>query len=360
VEERERACDEAVLSLGSEPHDYAEGILSVYKTYLESPLLCVSGVSGSNLKKRLQAILAGHVPNCLNLPKKVALTAAGFITLSAPIVVGLMSAPAIHAQSPTGGAPKFEEASIRLCADGEDPRKSDGDSPENFHVACQSVTNLIQEAYVFFANGQVNIGSSASITGGPSWTNADRYEIEAKAERPQNLPTKNGPMLQALLEDRFKLKIHRDTRDVPVFALIVAEGEPKLQPFQERSCIPPDFNHPPSPERPFPLVCGMTRVADTGFDAPGVTMARFCGLLTTSVPLGRNVIDKTGIAGTFNIHLDLSAADLGYKVPGAQTDPALILAGLNHALDSLGLKLEATNGPNEFIVIDSVERPSDQ
>jgi uncharacterized protein (TIGR03435 family) len=265
----------------------------------------------------------------------------------------------MRAQSLPGDAPTFEEASIRLCADGEDPRKSDGDSPENFHVACQSVTNLIQEAYVFFANGQVNIGSSASITGGPPWTNTDRYEIDAKTERPRSLPTKNGPMLQALLEDRFKLKIHRETREVPVFALTVAEGGPKLQPFQEGSCIPPDFNHPPPPDQPIPLVCGMTRVVDTGFDAPGVTMAKFCGLLSTSVPLRRTVIDKTGIVGTFSIHLDLSAADL-YGLPGARTDPALILAGLNHALYSLGLKLEATNGPNEFIVINSVERPSDQ
>src|SRR5207249_5075322 len=58
VEERERACDEAVLSLGSEPHDYAEAILKVCSQYVESPLACTSGVSGSDLKKRIQAILA--------------------------------------------------------------------------------------------------------------------------------------------------------------------------------------------------------------------------------------------------------------------------------------------------------------
>ena len=66
LEERERACDEAVLSLGSEPHDYAEGILNVCKSYVESPLSFVSGVTGSNLKKRIQAILAGRVAADLN------------------------------------------------------------------------------------------------------------------------------------------------------------------------------------------------------------------------------------------------------------------------------------------------------
>src|ERR1700732_3432129 len=71
VQERERACDETVLSLGNEAHDYAEGILNVCKSYIESPLACVSGVTGSDLKKRLQAILTGRVPGGLNFGRKL-------------------------------------------------------------------------------------------------------------------------------------------------------------------------------------------------------------------------------------------------------------------------------------------------
>lgn len=71
VEERERACDEAVLSLGNQPHDYAEGILNVCKNYLESPLSCVSGVTGANLKTRIQAILTGGRSRRLELCKKI-------------------------------------------------------------------------------------------------------------------------------------------------------------------------------------------------------------------------------------------------------------------------------------------------
>ena len=77
VEERERACDEEVLSLGNEPQVYAEGILNVCKLYLESPLRCVSGVTGSDLKKRIQAILTGRVAGELNFAKRVALAACG-------------------------------------------------------------------------------------------------------------------------------------------------------------------------------------------------------------------------------------------------------------------------------------------
>jgi len=93
VEERERACDEAVVSLGNEPHDYAEGILNVCKSYLESPLACVAGVTGSDLKKRIQAILTGRIARDLTFAKKLTLAAAGITALSTPIAVGMMSAP---------------------------------------------------------------------------------------------------------------------------------------------------------------------------------------------------------------------------------------------------------------------------
>ena len=77
VAERERACDEEVVQLGNEPRDYAEGILNVSKLYVESPLVCVSGVTGDDLKKRIQAILAGRVAGDLSFAKKAALAVAG-------------------------------------------------------------------------------------------------------------------------------------------------------------------------------------------------------------------------------------------------------------------------------------------
>jgi uncharacterized protein (TIGR03435 family) len=99
VEERERACDEEVLRLGSERRAYAEGILEVCKLYVESSLVCVSGVGGSNLKKRIAAIMSNRIGVRLSLAKKVILSAAGTLAFTVPLGVGIMNAPAIRAQS---------------------------------------------------------------------------------------------------------------------------------------------------------------------------------------------------------------------------------------------------------------------
>jgi CheY-like chemotaxis protein len=107
IDERERACDEEVLLLGCNPQVYAEGILNVCKLYVESPLECVSGVTGSDLKKRIEAIMTNRIVLRLNFVKKVALVAAGMAAVAAPIVVGMMNPPSIRAQSQT---PKLEVA----------------------------------------------------------------------------------------------------------------------------------------------------------------------------------------------------------------------------------------------------------
>jgi RND family efflux transporter MFP subunit len=97
--ERERASDEAVLQLGNAPHEYAEGILNICKSYVESPLRCVTGATGSDLRKRIQAILGGRVARNLNFAKKAALAVAGIIAVAAPVLVGILNAPFIRAQS---------------------------------------------------------------------------------------------------------------------------------------------------------------------------------------------------------------------------------------------------------------------
>jgi beta-lactamase regulating signal transducer with metallopeptidase domain len=99
VEEREGACDEAVLSLGSEPRVYAEAILNVCKLYVESPLVCVSGVTGSNIKKRIEAIMTNRIVFRLNFGRKLALAVAGLAALTVPILVGMLNAPIVLGQS---------------------------------------------------------------------------------------------------------------------------------------------------------------------------------------------------------------------------------------------------------------------
>jgi uncharacterized protein (TIGR03435 family) len=158
-------------------------------------------------------------------------------------------------------------------------------------------------------------------------------------------------MMQALLEDRFKLRIHRATREVPVFELTVANGGPKLQPAKEGSCR---------------LVSGTTGfVIPTGAMSCAMQNARggivtvaaqaaslgefseLLGLHPAAAGLGRPVVDKTGIAGHFDFHLEYGRRD----VPA---NPSIFTA----LQQQLGLKLEPAKGPREFLVIDSVQQPS--
>ncbi|MGH9663822.1 MAG: M56 family metallopeptidase, partial [Bryobacteraceae bacterium] len=99
IEERERACDEEVLRLGNEPGVYAESILKTCQYYLESPLVCISGVTGSDLKKRVVRIMTQRAAHGLDFGRKLLLGAAGLAALAGPIVFGLMNAPPSRAQS---------------------------------------------------------------------------------------------------------------------------------------------------------------------------------------------------------------------------------------------------------------------
>jgi beta-lactamase regulating signal transducer with metallopeptidase domain len=110
VEERERACDEAVLTMGREPRTYADAILTVCKLYVESPIACVSGVTGANLKRRIEAIMINRTGQGLNRARKLLLAAAGIAALAGPVAVGVVvsvgNAPLVQAHpSPAAAAP---------------------------------------------------------------------------------------------------------------------------------------------------------------------------------------------------------------------------------------------------------------
>ncbi len=99
VEERERACDEEVLRMGNEPRVYAEGILNVCKLYAESPLTCVSGVTGSNLRKRIEAIMNNRIGVRMNLAMKVTLAVVGMVAVASPILIEGTDVCAAHSGS---------------------------------------------------------------------------------------------------------------------------------------------------------------------------------------------------------------------------------------------------------------------
>jgi uncharacterized protein (TIGR03435 family) len=374
VDERERACDEEVLSQGNAADVYADAILNVCKIYVESPLACVSGVSGASIRRRIEAILSNRKTLRLNKAKKFLLAGAGVMALTGPIAIGLVHAPVIHAQP---GSPKFEVASVKACAGGPDAGSRGGGarlvaSSGRLYAECQTLATLIRYAYLSYTYGETEshrLVVSQEFRGIPGWGNSDRYTIEATGTGAETREQILGPMLRALLEDRFKLQIHRETKAVPIYDLTVAKGGPKLQPAREGSCAPRDPNAPlmmPGPG--VTRVCGMFYKSSTGEgrDSPGQTMAGLCRQL--SAFLDRDVIDKTGIAGRFDLQIDadrayLPAADS--QPPGdgmpfmPEIDDEATAKAFQRALPKIGLKLEPAKGAGVVLVIDHVERPTE-
>lgn len=308
------------------------------------------------------------VSNCPVLGFNLArtLTVSGIAALILPVAVGIVDAPSLRAQSArpaSAPTPKFEVASIRPCKEEPGQRSGGGNSsPGRLNVKCASLKGLINQAYLLFASGQFRVGLPPPIEGGPAWINSEHYEINARAESSVSLDMMNGPMLQALLEDRFKLRLHRETRDVPVYALTVAKSGLRLQPFKEGSCTPVDrtqfapFSAPPTPDQILKNchARGTREGPNLKVEAQGMTIDEFAKIFLDTHALGRPVIDKTGIAGRFDFHLEY-APDSGVPSDDPAGGPSIFTA----LQEQLGLKLESAKGPGEFLVIDYVEKPSE-
>ena len=153
-------------------------------------------------------------------------------------------------------------------------------------------------------------------------------------------------MLQSLLEDRFKLIVRRETRELPVYELTVAKGGAKLR---AGACNTRDPNSPPSRQRPSD--CGFSVMDNNTIKATQIDMERFIPMLTFWVR--RTVLDRTGFKGTFDVDLKWNP-DEATATPTADTAPSIFTA-----IQELGLKLESARGPVEVLVIDSVQRPSE-
>lgn len=279
--------------------------------------------------------------------------------------------PLLCAQAP---ARKFEVVSVKPCADGNQPQSISAASPGRLVVNCVAPMALIAQAYVTYASGSMNLLGErlVPIEKAPAWAQSERFTIEAKAQGTPSAGAMRGPMLAALLEDRFQLKIHSEMREGPVYDLAVAKGGPKLEASKEGSCIAFDFDHPPAitPGKPPGPICKLARITADAYDLRHVTLAEFGVDLARG--LGRDVIDKTGIPGVFDIHVDLQGrGNLLFSAPpppppgGAAlppappkpVDPQDVFSTLQSIVQKLGLKLESGRGPSRFLVIDHVERP---
>jgi bla regulator protein BlaR1 len=379
VEERERACDEEVLRTAIDPQDYAEGIVNVCRLYLEAPLVCISGVTGADLKQRVEAIMANRSASRLNFGRKLLLATAGIIAVAGPVTLGILTASRIHAQAKTAApVPKFDVASIRPCENNDPvPGVRSGAiyaTPNRLHVRCVSLGFLIQAAYVTFGSY-----GYAEVSGGPAWMHSDQFNIEAKTTGNPSARTIQGPMLQALLEDRFKLRIRREIREVPVYNLNVSKGGFKLQPMKAGSCVDFDFLNADSNARADlkATIASLEKSCNRGgfsmrlnpakaefhgmtLDTVATSLSRPASGLGPKGPgLGRPVINKTGITGVFDFEFEFSP-EQAVETPGdAPSEPSGAPSIFTALEKAAGLKLDRAKGPGTFFVIEAAERPSE-
>src|SRR6266513_1143090 len=365
VEERERACDEEVLELGNERQVYAESILKVCEFCVGSPLACVSGVTGADLKKRIFRIMTERRAPDLGLSRKLLLGAAGFVAVVVPIVFGLLHATPSRGASQDAAASTlgYEVALIK-------PNKSANNmvrlkfSPNGFDGTNVTLQVLVKDAYGVEDN---------QISGGPSWFNSDRYDINAKmdsgtADALHKLNEDQGRlvrqhMLQALLGDCFKLTVRHETKELSVYALIAAKSGPKLHEAKPGDTYPDGMKGPDGVGRPGFML--RERGEITG---QGIPMTALAELLTQQ--LDRSVVDKTGLTGIYDFKLQwtpdesqgamFKGPEPGPQTPTSTSSPDSSGPSVFTAIqEQLGLRLESQKGPVEVLVIDHVEKPSE-
>lgn len=279
------------------------------------------------------------------------MTIAGRWALAIPVAICVsivQQTAMIRAQSPAAEVPKWEVASVRRCnnnqADAEHGPSPLATSAERIRLSCFDLAYLIRDAYVVYAGGRFNGNNyPVSIEQLPGWSNSERYTVEAKAEGSPGHAMMMGPMLQALLADRFALRLHSETRDEPVYILAVGKGGFKLPPFQG-NCTPV------SPV--FPDAAAIQNRCPT---PPVMSLDTFAWLLERPQLrlLDAPVINKTGIAGYFQFDWEPFRTLNPRVVP-----PDQIMASVLTAVEDLGLKLERTRKPRPHLVVDHVERPS--
>jgi uncharacterized protein (TIGR03435 family) len=267
--------------------------------------------------------------------------------------------------------PEFEVASIRLNTDGGPYVFNGMKSLGTFASENQTLRNLIQEAYGLTSGQHYFLpylkapGQGVPILGGPSWLGDDRWNITAKwnaapagspvtLELLQAARSQMDQMLRTLLEQRFQLKLHRETRDMPVYELMLVNPDKLKQ-------APCTVFDPENPSPPSTEYCGSSRLGRRGMDwtlnGAGMKMSELANTLSWLIG-SRTIVDKTGFNGTFDAHLRWTPGqgEVGASVPASPDD-------VNESIftvlqEQLGLKLKTGRSAVEVVVVDSVERPS--
>jgi uncharacterized protein (TIGR03435 family) len=349
----ERACDDAVLR-HSQAVGYADQLVTLaerFSAHSRRPLLAMA--NRGDLSTRVRAVLD---PRQQRGPAgaPALFVAAGAAVVSVALLAPLRTVASAHGQTPAGSPVRFDVASIKPSV--SEAIMNVRALPGRL-VADASLGILMQYAY----------GVQAfQVVGGPGWLTSERYQIEARTGTPANRE-QVWLMLQALLEDRFRLKTHRDVKELPVFALVSNRGGFTLPAPKEGVCVDSAADAAvewaggrmaaPGEVQPIKSRCGAA-VAEVGRIHGGkVRMPEL--VRTLSLALGRIVIDETGFAEPFDLQLDFVPDETTPTMPPPPPGSGISGMSIAQALQQqLGLRLESTKGPVQLIVVDRAERPS--
>ena len=282
----------------------------------------------------------------------------------------------LEAMEVAGIKMSFDVASVKLNKSGGPARTNVAMSPHADYPPTGglfSATNFRLQTYLAWAYDLPGYEALRLLDQYPPWAVTDHFDIEARA---QGNPTKAQIqlMMQSLLADRFKLKVHYETKEGPVYALVLSKPGrtgPQLRPHQDdASCTTPAAPPPVDTAAGTPSPC---RAGITGMEAtvPGrlglrgrdVTMERIAEFLPAIGGSGvdRPALDRTELSGAFDFTMEFTPGELpqGLGGPPRVSEPDSDGPTFFEALqDQLGLKLESTKGTVRALIIDHVEEPS--
>jgi len=359
--ERELCCDDIAVRSYGDAVGYARALTTLARKQLEAPAMTMAATGGS-LMHRVRRLIdaAPHDYGPSRIPGVVALC-----LVVACLVLNLDWLQAFG-QPQAADDVRFEVASVKPN------NRNDGlifDQARNgrWTATGHTLAGLIRAAY------QVQ---EFQIVGGPEWINSDKFDVVATAPHdvppdvPGATPSRHQLMIRTLLADRFKLSVHKDTREMPIFALVLARSDGRLGPNLRKSSR--DCSNPataPGSGATASAPKGLWESSPCGTSVgPGVilagarTMAQiataFSNLTNTGSSLNRLVVDRTGLEGTYDVELRFTPEFIpNVDSPGFpaidRNGPSIFTA----VQEQLGLKLDAQRGPVEVLIVDRVERP---
>jgi uncharacterized protein (TIGR03435 family) len=363
-DEREHCCDDVAVEMCGDPVGYAAALTEL-ESWRRGELSLAAAATGGSLLHRVRRILR------VDIPDDSRATSWTVALVVAAVIGGAALTAFAQTQTPVEPNPKFEVASVRPNKSGNVGGSVKPEPGGRFNVVNMPLRNLIISAYGL---------QGTQLLGAPDWIASERFDIAAKADGELGRPfSPDGPsrlqlLIRSLLAERFKLSVHREKREMPIYELVLARRDRKLGPelkpstidcraiIEARKAQGQKPEPPKAGERP---QCG-ARVGFGELAAGGQPLFELITLLSSTVQ--RNVVDRTGLSGNFDIYLRWTPdqlprrpagtpADQPFRMNGLEIDPngPSIFAALQ---EQLGLKLESARGPVEVLVIDHVERPT--